>query len=88
MAAPTALTLERTANERTDCFLNTTGQDGESLSAGSGDVRDYVVDFLEKEVGSDLKSLKNVGDLLEKLREENAVLEEQVNSELRKTQQI
>ncbi|XP_056280818.1 RAD50-interacting protein 1 [Pseudoliparis swirei] len=40
--------------------------------------RDDVLDFLKKEVGSDLKSLKNVGDLLEKLKEENSYLEEQV----------
>ena len=43
-----------------------------------GSPRDFVVDFLGKEVGSDLKSLKNVGDLLKRLREENSVLEEQV----------
>ncbi|XP_047448213.1 RAD50-interacting protein 1 isoform X2 [Mugil cephalus] len=36
------------------------------------------MDFLEKEVGSDLKSLKCAGDLLEKMREENGALEEQV----------
>uniref|UniRef100_A0A7N6A6F2 RAD50-interacting protein 1 n=1 Tax=Anabas testudineus TaxID=64144 RepID=A0A7N6A6F2_ANATE len=41
---------------------------------------DFVVDFVVKEVGSDLKSLKNVGELLEKLREENMALEEQVLS--------
>uniref|UniRef100_A0A8P4GCL0 RAD50-interacting protein 1 n=1 Tax=Dicentrarchus labrax TaxID=13489 RepID=A0A8P4GCL0_DICLA len=44
----------------------------------SGELQDYLVDFLENEVGSDLKSLRNVGDLLDKLREENNVLEEQV----------
>ncbi|KAM6895259.1 RAD50-interacting protein 1 [Xenentodon cancila] len=40
--------------------------------------RDDEVDFLEKEIGSDLKSSKKVEDLLEKLQEENAALEEQV----------
>lgn len=69
-------------NKLTDHILNpvyTTGQDGQSFSADSAKLHDYVVDFLQTEVGGDVKSLKNVGDLLEKLREENNVLEEQVN---------
>uniref|UniRef100_A0AAQ4S134 RAD50 interactor 1 n=1 Tax=Gasterosteus aculeatus aculeatus TaxID=481459 RepID=A0AAQ4S134_GASAC len=56
----------------------TSSKGSECLPADSGTGRDYLVDFLEKEVGSDLKSLKNVGDLLEKLREENSGLEKQV----------
>uniref|UniRef100_A0A8C9ZCQ7 RAD50-interacting protein 1 n=1 Tax=Sander lucioperca TaxID=283035 RepID=A0A8C9ZCQ7_SANLU len=80
MAAPTA--VEKTMTKRTETLLkpvSTTSQAGESFSADSWTGQDCLVDFLEKEVGSDLKSLKNVGDLLEKLREENNVLEEQVN---------
>lgn len=57
----------------------TTSQDSEPSSEDSGKLQDYVVDFLEKEVGGDLKSLNNVGDLLDKLREENDELEGQVN---------
>lgn len=57
----------------------TSSKGSECLPADSGTGRDYLVDFLEKEVGSDLKSLKNVGDLLEKLREENSGLEKQVS---------
>ncbi|XP_078137575.1 RAD50-interacting protein 1 [Sander vitreus] len=79
MAAPTA--VEQTMTKRTETLLKpvpTTSQAGESFSADSWTGHDCLVDFLEKEVGSDLKSLKNVGDLLEKLREENNVLEEQV----------
>uniref|UniRef100_A0A8D0D4B3 RAD50-interacting protein 1 n=1 Tax=Sander lucioperca TaxID=283035 RepID=A0A8D0D4B3_SANLU len=79
MAAPTA--VEKTMTKRTETLLkpvSTTSQAGESFSADSWTGQDCLVDFLEKEVGSDLKSLKNVGDLLEKLREENNVLEEQV----------
>lgn len=79
MAAPTA--REQT-NKRIDPFLNpvyTTSQDSESFSTDLGKLQDYVVDFLENEVGSELKSLQNVGDLLENLREENNVLEGQVN---------
>ncbi|XP_030295864.1 RAD50-interacting protein 1 isoform X2 [Sparus aurata] len=55
----------------------TTSLDSESFSTDAEDQQDYVVKYLEKELGSDLKSLKNVGDLLEKLREENNVLEGQ-----------
>ncbi|XP_077355279.1 RAD50-interacting protein 1 [Festucalex cinctus] len=44
----------------------------------SDELRDYVVEFIEKEVGSDVKSLKNVGSLLDKLKEDNRILEEQV----------
>ncbi|KAK5876780.1 hypothetical protein CesoFtcFv8_026101 [Champsocephalus esox] len=79
MAAPT--TTVQTMNSLTDTLLkpvyeNSQGMD--SVSADSGTLQDYLLDFMEKEVGSDLKSLKNVGHLLEKLREENSVLEEQV----------
>ncbi|KAG7236834.1 hypothetical protein INR49_000212 [Caranx melampygus] len=52
--------------------------DDEPVSADPDSLQDFVVDFLEKEVGNDVKSLKNVGNLLKKLREENKVLEEQV----------
>lgn len=74
MAAPTA--IEQT-NKRIDRLFNpvyTTSQDSEPFSTDLGKLQDYVVDFLENEVGSDLKSLQNVGDLLENLREENNVL--------------
>ncbi|KAK9525264.1 hypothetical protein VZT92_015991 [Zoarces viviparus] len=80
MAAPTAA-AEQMMKKVTDNLLdpvNPTSQGSECFSADSGTRQDYLVDFLEKEVGSDLKSLTNVGDLLEKLREENSVLEEQV----------
>ncbi|XP_057711106.1 RAD50-interacting protein 1 [Corythoichthys intestinalis] len=44
----------------------------------SDELREYVVGFIEKEVGSDVKSLRNVDSLLEKLKEGNRILEEQV----------
>ncbi|XP_054483515.1 RAD50-interacting protein 1-like [Anoplopoma fimbria] len=81
MAAPRATAVEQTMKKPTDSSLNpvySTSQGSECFSADSGTREDYLVDFLEKEVGCDLKSLKNVGNLLEKLREENSVLEEQV----------
>ncbi|XP_023265538.1 RAD50-interacting protein 1-like, partial [Seriola lalandi dorsalis] len=77
MAALTA--AEQTMNKLTDTFSDPAySQHGEPVSADSGTLQDFVVDFLEREVGNDLKSLKNVGNLLKKLREENSVLEEQV----------
>uniref|UniRef100_A0A8D3CY81 RAD50-interacting protein 1 n=1 Tax=Scophthalmus maximus TaxID=52904 RepID=A0A8D3CY81_SCOMX len=39
---------------------------------------DFVLEFLERELGGDLQCRKTVGDLLTTLREENRVLEEQV----------
>lgn len=82
MAAPSS--PEKTMDKRTAIFLNsayiTSGS--EYFPADSEKLQHYIVDFLEKEVGNDLKSLRNVGDLLEKLTEENNVLERQVNQQL------
>ncbi|KAM7366778.1 hypothetical protein PAMP_014724 [Pampus punctatissimus] len=83
MAATAA--VQRTINKQSDLSeLNpvyTTSKASEGVPTDSGDLQDHVVDFLEKEVGSDLKSLKTVGDLLAKLREENNILEKQVLTE-------
>ncbi|CAL8242344.1 unnamed protein product [Merluccius merluccius] len=54
-------------------------------SAGDADFadethRDVVVDFIQRELGSDYKSLSNVGRLLEEVRAEQETLEEQVLS--------
>lgn len=86
MAALTAAApeeAEQTAQTENNHLLqpeNTTSPDTETSPALSGDVQSIVVDFIEKEVGSDLKSLKNVGHLLQKLKEENIALEEQVRT--------
>ena len=40
-----------------------------------------AADFLEREVGGELRCSRKVADLLHKLREENSGLEEQVNPE-------
>lgn len=83
MAATTA--VETNMDKPIDYELNpgyTTTKHSESVSVDlldSVELQEYVVDFLEKEVGSDLKSLKTVGDLLGKLREENNILEKQVH---------
>uniref|UniRef100_A0A3Q3JIA4 RAD50-interacting protein 1 n=1 Tax=Monopterus albus TaxID=43700 RepID=A0A3Q3JIA4_MONAL len=79
MAATTV--LEKATNipsEHSLKHIYTTRQCSESFSTDSGEMQEFVVDFLGKEVGSDLKALKNVGELLEKLSEENNALEEQV----------
>uniref|UniRef100_A0A665W952 RAD50-interacting protein 1 n=1 Tax=Echeneis naucrates TaxID=173247 RepID=A0A665W952_ECHNA len=79
MATLTA--AERTTGKLTDAFSTPVyNQDGKSVSPDSRTLQDVVVDFLEKDVGGDLKSLKNVGNLLKKLMEENSVLEDQVLS--------
>nr|XP_019955584.1 PREDICTED: RAD50-interacting protein 1 isoform X1 [Paralichthys olivaceus] len=70
---------ERAANRPTDAAGNTESLGGAS-PAEAGGVEDFVLGFLEKEVGNDLKSLKNVSNLLRTLTEENTVLEEQVLS--------
>ncbi|TKS88151.1 RAD50-interacting protein 1 RAD50 interactor 1 [Collichthys lucidus] len=82
MAAPSS--PEKTMDKRTAIFLNSAyiTSDSEYFPADSENLQHYIVDFLEKEVGNDLKSLRNVGDLLEKLTEENNVLERQVNQQL------
>lgn len=45
-----------------------------------GDLTDDIVVLVQKEIGGDLKSLKKVSGLLEKLTLENKQLEEQVNN--------
>ncbi|XP_034375632.1 RAD50-interacting protein 1 isoform X2 [Arvicanthis niloticus] len=51
----------------------------ERLSQGSDDDElSYVSAFIEKEVGSDLKSLKKLGKLIEQMTESKVKLEEQV----------
>lgn len=80
MAAPA--TTEQTKNEVQDRFVNfvyKTIQDGEFYPTDLGKLQDYFLDYIGNEVGSDLKSLTKVGDLLENLKEENNLLGGQVN---------
>lgn len=81
MAAALTVIPEQVKREMS-CSLeptHTTGQGTESFTAGSRELQDYVVDFLE-EKGTNLMCPKNVGDLMEKLREHNNSLKEQVNN--------
>lgn len=57
----------------------------EQLGQGGGDheLLLYVSAFIEKEVGSDLKSLKTLGKLIEQMTESKVKLEEQVSASLR-----
>lgn len=57
----------------------------EQLGQGSsedGALLSYVSAFIEKEVGSDLKSLKKLGKLIEQMTESKVKLEEQVSAVL------
>ncbi|XP_051810023.1 RAD50-interacting protein 1 isoform X2 [Acanthochromis polyacanthus] len=79
MAAPIATPPELTM-KLTDYFVKPTyrtRQSTESFSADSEKLEDYVVNFLDKQVGSETQFLTNVGELLEKLTAENSALEEQ-----------
>lgn len=76
MAAPIAAGQSKTSEIRAG-FMKT--NDSEFFSIDSGNLQDCVVDFLVNEVGCEAKSLKNVGELLENMRDENNVLEGQVN---------
>ncbi|XP_076023482.1 RAD50-interacting protein 1 [Genypterus blacodes] len=79
MAAPAS--AEQTTAERGDDSLKPNEPTEDSFSEIPGDIEDHVRDFLQKEVGSDLKALKNVSSLLERVRDEKRVLEEQVLTE-------
>ncbi|XP_028254144.1 RAD50-interacting protein 1 isoform X2 [Parambassis ranga] len=68
-------------DEVTDYIVNrvhTTRKGSEVFSAGLEKLEDHVLDFMENELGSELKSLKYAEELLKKLQKENTVLEEQV----------
>lgn len=80
MAAPVA--VQQAENKHIDRFLNrlcASGQDSECLTTDAGMLQEHVEKFLINEVGGDLKSVKNAGDLLRNLSEENGTLEKQVN---------
>lgn len=69
------------SSKQTDTRLNHVNRSSRGTEAspeGSEEPRDVVAEFVNKELGGDLKRLKNVGELLEKLREENIALEEEV----------
>ncbi|CAB1443168.1 unnamed protein product [Pleuronectes platessa] len=72
---------EQTANKPNDSVsspASTSRRGSGSCAAESGGAEDFALGFLQREVGSDLKSLKNVSNLLQTLTEENKLLEKQV----------
>ncbi|XP_029922119.1 RAD50-interacting protein 1 [Myripristis murdjan] len=78
MAAPTGEESAEKPGEDLSSPSSTNSPDTDMVSENSGELHDCVVDFLKTEVGNDVKSLRKVGDMLEKMREENKQLEEQV----------
>ncbi|XP_056140209.1 RAD50-interacting protein 1 [Lampris incognitus] len=79
MAAPTA--EEVMVNKRSDESTNPVSTaDMENLESKSRDrtLHDHVLDFIKTELGSDLKSLRNVGDLIERLSAEKEQLDKHV----------
>uniref|UniRef100_A0A8C6I465 RAD50-interacting protein 1 n=1 Tax=Mus spicilegus TaxID=10103 RepID=A0A8C6I465_MUSSI len=72
---------DETKNTDVKSDMNTAAPAGsEQLSQGGSDdaLLSYVSAFIEKEVGSDLKSLKTLGKLIEQMTESKVKLEEQV----------
>jgi hypothetical protein len=80
MAAPSAEQQNGQSDESDlQSPISTNDEDSETES-GEGALPVYLVELIEKEIGVDLKSLKKVSALLEKLTAENKLLEEQVVS--------
>ncbi|KAI2665378.1 RAD50-interacting protein 1 [Labeo rohita] len=76
MAAPM---MEHNNNSNNDLsHLNRTDSSKSESSSEDGNFTEDVVELVQKEIGGDLKSLKKVSGLLEKLTLENKQLEEQV----------
>lgn len=59
-------------------FVHTSGDEGENAGANVEALRDHLERFLLSEVGNDLQAVKNAGDLLTNMSEENCKLEKQV----------
>uniref|UniRef100_A0A8C5B089 RAD50 interactor 1 n=1 Tax=Gadus morhua TaxID=8049 RepID=A0A8C5B089_GADMO len=57
-------------------FVPENNEDPASESGHDETQHDFVLDFVQKELGGDLKSLKNVAELLEKVRAEKEMLED------------
>lgn len=78
MAAPT---VESSSSSVSEEDQTRTDSDSESrVTPKDPGYSEHVAELLEREVGTDLKSVKNVGPLLERLKAENALLEEQVKT--------
>ncbi|XP_010893446.5 RAD50-interacting protein 1 [Esox lucius] len=78
MAAPTAEQLNSHSGESVlRSTVSTNDQDSKTESV-DGRLPDYVIDLIQNEIGCDLMSLKKVSGVLERLTDENKLLEEQV----------
>lgn len=78
MAAPVMEQNNHSSNDF--CHLKRTDSSKSESPSEDGNLTDDVFEFVQKEIGGDLKSLKKVSGLLEKLTLENKQLEEQVNT--------
>lgn len=78
MAAPSDAELRQKPQQHVDGG-DTVREHGSFSSEPVGALREHVVRFLTNKTGGDLKMYKNIGDVLEGLKEENDVLSEQVN---------
>ncbi|XP_055046357.2 RAD50-interacting protein 1 [Misgurnus anguillicaudatus] len=74
MAAP----MMELSNHNSNDLSHLKRTDSPKSPSADRNLTDDVVELVQKEIGSDLKSLKNVAGLLEKLTLENKQLEEQV----------
>jgi len=71
--------MHKSTSHESNSFESMTN--GDCASESRDEVhRGVVVDFIRQEVGSELTSLKNVGELLERVRAEKETLDEQVSS--------
>lgn len=75
MAAPMA---ERENYLETEINSLTMAENNSESVSKDGEGTDYILQFVEKEIGCDLKALGKVSGMLEKLKAENKALEEQV----------
>ncbi|XP_030631915.1 RAD50-interacting protein 1 [Chanos chanos] len=76
MAAPTVEEDKYISSSISGVIL--TDDDGSKPVSEDENVPDFVLELVQQEIGGDIKSLKKVAPLLEKLTAENKLLEEQV----------
>lgn len=79
MAAPSDTELSQKNQPKHVDGADTVREDSAFFPEDVQSLREHVVDFLLNKAGDDLKAYKDIGDVLESLKEENDVLSEQVN---------
>lgn len=79
MATPPEAELSQKNQPKHVDSADTVWENSGSLPKDVPGLREHVVEFLLNKASDDLKSYKNISDVLESLKEENDVLSEQVN---------